>query len=186
MRRAASGRVSGMVRARAQQGTSSLGLLVCTHGVGARDSVAMNKSWCKSKTQEYGALAEVADVAQVAEVVHLWASPPSSPACSPASRRRRSRAPASWKRLSRCVCAQQIFSPCLQVCDGECKWKSKAVGWRRPVSATHVDTFTFAQLDRHVTFSCFHAHVFTFSRVEFWVNVSRLSPPAIDRPTEEP
>ena len=28
--------------------------------------------------------------------------------------------------------------------------------------------------------------VFTFSRVEFWVNVSRLSPPAIDRPTEEP
>ena len=29
-------------------------------------------------------------------------------------------------------------------------------------------------------------HVFTFSRVEFWVNVSRLFPPAIDRPTEEP
>ena len=29
-------------------------------------------------------------------------------------------------------------------------------------------------------------HVFTFSRVEFWVNVSRLPPPAIDRPTEEP
>ena len=28
--------------------------------------------------------------------------------------------------------------------------------------------------------------VFTFSRVEYWVNVSRLSPPAIDRPTEEP
>ena len=27
---------------------------------------------------------------------------------------------------------------------------------------------------------------FTFSRVEYWVNVSRLSPPAIDRPTEEP
>ena len=30
------------------------------------------------------------------------------------------------------------------------------------------------------------SHVFTFSRVEIWVNVSRLSPPAIDRPTEEP
>ena len=28
--------------------------------------------------------------------------------------------------------------------------------------------------------------VFTFSRLENWVNVSRLSPPAIDRPAEEP
>ena len=35
-------------------------------------------------------------------------------------------------------------------------------------------------------FTYFFVPVFTFSRVEFWVNVSRLSPPAIDRPTEEP
>ena len=28
-----------------------------------------------------------------------------------------------------------------------------------------------------------YSYVFTFSRVEFWVNISRLSSPAIDRPT---
>ena len=30
-----------------------------------------------------------------------------------------------------------------------------------------------------------HPVVVTFSRVEFWVNIPRLSPPAIDRPTVE-
>ena len=57
-----------------------------------------------------------------------------------------------------------------------------------PFSRFHV--FTLRKLgERLATLPPGHRHtegVFTFSRVEFWVNVSRLSPPAIDRPTEEP
>ena len=41
-----------------------------------------------------------------------------------------------------------------------------------------------ARLSLHGLLLC--SWVFTFSRLDNWVNVSRLSPPAIDRPREEP
>ena len=78
---------------------------------------------------------------------------------------------------ARC-CADTVAALCVGVCRRHRRQPTEGQQWA-PCCVSRWNA------TRDATVAKVKSHVFTFSRVDFWVTVSRLSHPAIDRPTED-